>query len=133
MRRSDGLVDTSVFIAQETGRPLDSAALPEEVSISVVTVAELHLGVYAARDTQTRARRFATVDRLHDFRVLGIDEDVAAEWATLRYRLSEAGRRVNINDLWIASIALVHGLPVVTQDDDYDAISDLGGPVVIKV
>src|ERR1700681_3681721 len=49
-----GLVDTSVFIAREAGRPLES--LPDEPAVSVVTLAELHLGVLRARDAQTRAR-----------------------------------------------------------------------------
>lgn len=37
-----GLLDTSVFIAREQARPL--AALPDEISISVVTLGELELG-----------------------------------------------------------------------------------------
>jgi hypothetical protein len=38
---SRGLLDTSVLIATETGRPLDTDALPDELFISVVTIAEL--------------------------------------------------------------------------------------------
>jgi hypothetical protein len=26
-----------------------------------------------------------------------------------------------------------HGLPVVTQDNDYEVLADLGGPAVIRV
>ena len=48
---SRGLLDTSVLIATETGRPLDIDALPDEVFISVVTIAELQAGVLAAADT----------------------------------------------------------------------------------
>ena len=53
---SHGLLDTSVLIASESGRPLDTNALPDEVFISVVTIAELQAGVLAAADTVTRAR-----------------------------------------------------------------------------
>lgn len=37
---SRALADTSVFIAGETGRPLDPGALPDELAISDTTVAE---------------------------------------------------------------------------------------------
>ncbi|WP_431188536.1 PIN domain-containing protein [Arthrobacter crystallopoietes] len=48
--------------------------------------------------------------------------------ARLRYRLAEACRRINVNDLWIAAVALANGLPVATQDRDYGALDGLGGP-----
>ena len=54
-------LDTSVLIESEQGRPLERP-LPEEVSVSIVTLAELELGVLVARDPDTRARRLATQD-----------------------------------------------------------------------
>lgn len=56
------LLDTSVLIAQESGRPLDADSVPAQTAVSVVTLAELHVGVLAASDTATRARRLATLD-----------------------------------------------------------------------
>jgi len=41
------IADTSVFIAREAGRPLEE--LPDEIAVSVVTAAELELGVLRAR------------------------------------------------------------------------------------
>jgi hypothetical protein len=49
-----GLLDTSVFIANETGRALNPAGLPDESAISAVTIAELQVGVHAAADTDVR-------------------------------------------------------------------------------
>ncbi|WP_373281118.1 PIN domain-containing protein [Nocardia araoensis] len=39
--------------------------------------------------------------------------------------LRAAGRKVPINDCWIAATALAHDIPIVTQDGDYDAMPDL--------
>lgn len=111
-----GLLDTSVFIADESGRPLDVDRLPHEVAVSAVTVAELHVGVLAARDVETRARRLATLEATADLQVLAVDEGVAAAWARLRLHLAEAGRRLNVNDLWIAATALAHNLDVATRN-----------------
>ena len=130
---SRGLLDTSVLIATETGRPLDTNALPDEVFISVVTIAELQAGVLAAADTATRARRLATLDSVAGLEALPIDIIAARHWATLRVRLAEQGRRINVNDLWIAAVAAANDLPVVTQDSDYDPLESVGGPQVIRI
>jgi predicted nucleic acid-binding protein len=128
-----GLLDTSVLIADERGRPLHVERLPDEVAISAVTLAELHVGVLAARDVDTRAQRLATLEATADVHLLPVDERVAAAWARLRVRLAEAGRRLNVNDLWIAATALAHDLPVVTQDDDFAPVDGVAGLFVVQV
>ena len=128
-----GLLDTSVFIATESGRQLDEDRIPAEVAASVVTLAELQAGVLAATDSDTRAQRLATLDALADIAVLPVDEDAARMWARLRIHLAETGRRVRVNDLWIAAIAAARGLPVVTQDDDFDPVDGVAGLSVIRV
>ncbi len=60
-------------------------------------------------------------------------EGVATEWARLRVHLAEQGRRVNVDDLWIAASAVAHRLPIVTQDDDFDPLDGVRGLVVVKV
>jgi hypothetical protein len=133
MTAERGLLDTSVFIANQTGRSLDTLQIPDEVATSVVTLAELHAGVLAAADVGTRARRLTTLDALSDIEVIPIDEGAARAWAELRVHLVNSGRRVNVNDLWIAAVALSRGLPVVTQDNDFDPIDGLAGLSVIRV
>ncbi|TNU73369.1 type II toxin-antitoxin system VapC family toxin [Miniimonas arenae] len=128
-----GLLDTSVFIAREDGRPLDVDALPAESAVSVVTIAELQVGVLSAPDTEVRARRMATLATASQVTPLPITVEAARAWATLRVRLAEEGRRANVNDLWIAAIALAEGLDVVTHDSDYDVIASVGGPGIVRV
>lgn len=53
--------------------------------------------------------------------------------AELRVRLRDAGRSVNVNHMWIASVAIANGVPVVTQDDDFDAFDELGALEVVRV
>ena len=128
-----GLLDTSVFIAAESGRRLDEDRLPAESAISVVTLAELHAGALAAADVETRSRRMATVDAVSDVEVLPVDEATAQVWARMRVHLAEAGRRVNVNDVWIAAGAASRGLTLFTQDDDFEPVAGVAGLNVVRV
>jgi hypothetical protein len=127
------VIDTSVVIASESGRALDESRFPEDPVVSVVTLTELQAGVLAAPDSESRARRMATLQRFSTIEVLDVTEVVASEWARLRVHLAEQGRRVNVNDLWIAASAVAHGLPIVTQDDDFDPLDGVRGLVVVRV
>ena len=116
-----GLLDTSVFIAQETGRAL--GALPQTAAISVVTLAELHLGVLMAADPVIRAQRLRTLSSVESlFEPLSVDAEVARRFAEIVAEARRQGKRPTIMDAWIAATALAHGLPVYTQDDDFLAI-----------
>lgn len=128
-----GLLDTSVFIASESGRALALDRLPDESLVCVITLAELEAGVLAAPTTEIRARRLRTAQRAASVAPLPIDAPAAAAWARLRVVLHEAGRRVGVNDLWIASVAVSRDLPVVTQDEDFDALAELGLLEVVRV
>jgi len=95
-RAPSGLLDTSVLIAEESGRRLQVEALPDNAFVSVVTIAELQAGVLAARDTAVRAIRLATLDAVSVLQPLTIDATAALHWAVLRVRLAEEGRRAKI-------------------------------------
>jgi len=120
-----GLADTSVFINRESGRPLDAAALPQALAVSVVTIGELRAGVLAAADTETRDRRLSTLTAALSLDPIPVDDSVAASWARLRIALRDSGQRMPVNDSWIAATAMAQGIPVVTQDDDFPALPEV--------
>ena len=129
-----GLLDTSVFIARETGRALGE--LPEHVAVSVITIGELQLGVLAAADSDSRARRADTLALARTADPIPISEAVMVSWARLVSDCRAAGiqRMVKLTDALIAATAIEHGLPVVTQDDDYDRIAAAHPPLgVLRV
>ena len=78
MALSRGLADTSLFIARETGRPARTAAIPDQLSVSIITIGELRVGVLSAVDTLVRDRRLSTLSSALALDPLPIDSDVAA-------------------------------------------------------
>jgi predicted nucleic acid-binding protein len=123
-----GLLDTSVFIAREQGRALAVEALPDQSAISVVTLAELELGVQLATSEDVRGSRLRALQSAHaTYAALPIDEAVASAFAELVAVARRTGRRTRIQDTWIAATARAHDVPVYSQDADFD---DLGVEVV---
>lgn len=118
-----GLLDTSVFIAHEVGRVL--MKLPERVALSVITIGELQLGVLNASDSATRSRRADTLALARAADPIPVSEAVMVSWARLVADCRAAGvhRAVKLTDALIAATAIEHGLPVITQDADFDQIS----------
>ena len=122
------LADTSWFIASEQRRRLGDH--PRELAVSIVSMAELRLGVLMAADDAARALRLATLSHAEQLSPLPVDSAVAEAWARLVQVLRATGRRLPVNDSWIAATAMAHDLALVTQDADYD---DIPGLTVIRV
>lgn len=128
-----GLLDTSIFIAQESGRALGE--LPDRVALSVMTIGELQLGVLRAVDSRIRARRADTLALARAADPLPISEAVIGAWARLVFDCRAAGvhRTVKLVDSLVAATAIEHGLAVITQDSDYDQIARVHTPLQVVV
>lgn len=128
-RAPAGLLDTSIFIARETGREIGE--LPERVAVSVVTIGELQLGVLNAKDDASRVRRGDTLTLARTADPIPISEAVMSSWARLVADCRAAGiqRTVKLTDALIAATAVEHGLPVVSQDGDFERIASAHPPL----
>jgi predicted nucleic acid-binding protein len=114
------LLDASVFIAAEAGRPL-SRRPSGQARVSVVTLAELRLGVLRSEGALRQVRE-ATLSAARRFIPLAVTEPVADELAGLLAKLRASDRRAKAFDCFVAATALAHALVVVTQDNDFEAL-----------
>ena len=106
---ANGLVDTDVLIDYLRGVPaaVDARLALGEVSVSVVSVAELFAGFRGAREQADIGRLLA------ECQVLPITEDVARE-AGLFKKKYFASHSVELPDAMIAATALVYRLALFT-------------------
>ena len=123
-----GLLDTSVFVARESGRPL--ASLPDHGRVSVITVAELRIGVLVADDPSIRAQRLRTLTEVEALEPLPVDDAAARAFAEIAADSRRRGKRPKILDALIAATARSRAMPVYTQDADFE---DMVGVQVVRV
>lgn len=111
------IVDTSVLIEIERlGLDID-VERESGWSISVVTVAELLVGVEAADDPDLREGRSAFVESVITWvPAVEVDLSVARRYASLLDAQRRAGRPLGAHDLMIAATAQVIGAPVLTRN-----------------
>lgn len=110
---SRGILDTSVLV------DTDVSAIPGELAISAVSLAELYFGVLVAKSPEARGRRLAWLSaRQRRFDALPVDEAVADSYGLLSAKVVQAGRspRVRATDLLIAATAHAHTAQLYTRN-----------------
>lgn len=126
-RVARGILDTSVIIDLDT---IDIEALPVEVAVTAITMAELAAGPHATIDLAERARRQDRLQRAEAvFDPLPFDNAAARAYGRVYAAVLAAGRKARgarAIDLLIASIACSQQLPLFTRNPtDFDGLEDL--------
>lgn len=114
---TNGLIDTSVVVDWDERAVID--ALPDEVAVSTITLAELATGPHLASDPAERARRQARLQQAEAvFESLDFDRAAARSYGQVVAAVAGLGRshRGRVADLLIAAIAHATGLPLYTRN-----------------
>jgi predicted nucleic acid-binding protein len=112
-----GLIDTSVVIDWDD--PHVVQALPDEVAVSTISMAELAAGPHLAPEPAERARRQARLQQAESlFDPIDFDRDAARSYGQVVAAVAAAGRshRSRVGDLLIAAVAHAHGLALYTRN-----------------
>ena len=130
-RETQYLIDTSVIIAMEQGRPIGDVPTDGDWFISAITVGELKHGALTGVDAAARARRLDTWMEARDlFAVIEVDDPVANTWGEYRAIATGDRRTIGTADGLIAATAATCGMTLVTQDRDFEWYPDLDVLVV---
>jgi tRNA(fMet)-specific endonuclease VapC len=122
-----GLLDTSTVILLP--RITDPGVLPDEPTISTITLAELSVGPLVASTDAERAARQAHVQQAEaDFDPIPFDAAAARTFGRVAASLHRAGRKTSARayDALIAAVAIANDVPVHTVNpDDFAGIDEL--------
>ncbi len=116
---SAGLIDTSVVVDWDDPRVVE--ALPDEVAVCTITMAELAAGPHVSTDPIERARRQARLQQAESvFDPIDFDRAAARSYGQVVNAVALSGRshRRRIADLLIAAVAHSRGLDLYTRSAD---------------
>ena len=119
------LLDTNIVIGLFAG---DAAILQQLTQADAILVPSIVLGelYYGARKSSRVAENLARLDALVALiPVLGCDMRAARRYGEVKDQLRRKGQPIPENDIWIAAIALAHGLTLVTRDAHLSQIESL--------
>jgi predicted nucleic acid-binding protein len=95
----------------------------DEVAVPVIVLGEYLYGIRQSRHRE-RYKQWL-MNSIRSFRVLLVDEETAACYATLRGELKRAGTPIPSNDVWIAALARQHRLAILSRDKHFDQVPGL--------
>jgi predicted nucleic acid-binding protein len=121
-----GVLDTCVYIDLDL---LEPTQLPAVSELTAISMAELHQGLAAAKNSAVRASRTEKLGAaIADFTPLPFDSEAATRYGTFVAMVLAVGRdpRPRKMDLMIAATASVHGLPLYTRNaKDFKGLESL--------
>lgn len=125
--KSTFLIDTNVLIDLFNGKsPLaDRFALADRIWMSPIVAGEYLAGIRDTRRDFAKQRSFALFLALSNVSVPPITHSTAERYARLWRALSEVGRQIPSNDVWIAAQAMDLGATLVTADGHFECIPGL--------
>lgn len=116
-RLSDALAQVDEVIER-----LESA---EAICVPVIALGELRSGFAHGRRPAENESRLQWFLAQEGVTTLGLDAPVSHRYAEIHRVLRARGTQIPTNDLWIAAVAIEHGLAVYSRDAHFAAVPGL--------
>ena len=118
------LLDTSAYSALQRGDTKVLAVMQRAraVAIPVVVLGELHSGFLLGNRCAENEELLARFMSKASVSVLNVAEETALRYAEVDVFLRKKGRPIPRNDVWIAALALEHGMHLLTLDMHFGEI-----------
>jgi tRNA(fMet)-specific endonuclease VapC len=118
------LLDTSAYSALHRGHQgiLEVMRRSETVAVPVVVLGELYSGFRAGTRRAENTEQLARFLSKPSVRVMNVTEETALRYAEVDVYLRRKGRTIPRNDVWIAAVAIEHGLQLLTLDEHFREI-----------
>src|SRR5260221_228664 len=91
-----------------------------KISLPVIVLGEYRFGLIGSRIRKVIEPALDGLQAMAD--VLSIDLETVRPYAKISDQLKRAGTPIPSNDIWIAALAVQHGLPIISQDRHFDLV-----------
>ena len=119
------LLDTNIIIALFAGDQGVEARVRNtaDVALAPPIIGELCFGAHGSGKVTENLHRINMLIEQH--MLFSCDLETARRYGIIKDRLRRKGTIIPDNDIWIAAIAMQHGLILVTRDAHFDEVESL--------
>ena len=121
------LIDTNIYTYALNGdaEVIKVLQRAQKISICSISIGELLSGFKAGSEENKHREELEEFLDSPRVQLQIIDEDTAEFYAEIQNGLRKKGKPIPTNDIWIASIALQHGLKLYTNDQHFKFVPGL--------
>ncbi len=121
------LIDTNIYSCALRGDPEVVQVLRQviHIGVSAVSIGELLSGFKGGNREQENRKELGVFLDSPRVTFYNIDEYTTEYYCSIIYQLKKRGTPVPTNDIWIAAVALQHGLQLYTSDKHFCNIEGL--------
>ena len=121
------LVDTNRYRDFCEGEPtsVDVFRRAHEIHVPLIVVGELRAGFAVGTRSQTNEETLSRFLHRSRVRVAALNLDTTRHYAQLFRQLRSQGTPIPTNDIWIAALAVQHGLMLFSRDDHFEHLPQL--------
>lgn len=119
------LFDTNAMISWMDDREGIATSFPHQIIpvLPFAVVAELYMGVL--NSSRVTSNMSALEANLQDLLVVYPDAATNFVFGKVSAKLRRKGRRIEHNDIWIASLSIQHGIPLLSRDSGFQDVEGL--------
>jgi tRNA(fMet)-specific endonuclease VapC len=121
------LLDTNAYSELLKGdeRVLSEIGEAEKVYMSVFVLGELFYGFKGGqKEVQNRGYLKDFLSK-HTVRIVQASEETAEYFSELKHNLKMQGKKIPLNDVWIAAHTMQHGAVLITYDRHFEYVQGL--------
>lgn len=119
------VLDTNIYCdyAEGVSSVVDTIAeFGEEIYLPAIVIAELTFGFMKGSRQEKNEKKLQYIISQLQITIIDINKDVARKYALIYLHLVKKGRKIPINDVWIAASCMEVGGTLFTGDSHFEAV-----------
>ncbi len=127
------VLDTNIYCDYAEGTPevvdimVESG---EELFLPAPVVGELNYGFMKGSRQKYNEQKFREITEKLEISIVDINKDVARKYAIIYLSLVKQGRKIPINDVWIAACCMEVGGTLLTRDNHFRNVTQIDNIII---
>jgi predicted nucleic acid-binding protein len=122
------ILDTNIYSDYAEGNPAVVDIMAEsarEICFPIIVLGELYYGFRKSNRKKLNELKIEQFIKIFRVEIIMVDENVARKYALIYEYLEKKGRKIPINDVWIAACCMADGGTLLTRDRHFSHVDQI--------